>query len=45
MNHLNAEERNLEIIQFDIFKKENGGDLRKNEKSPKLVFERKLLSF
>jgi hypothetical protein len=33
MNHLNSEERNLEIIQSDIFRNEQEGDLRKNEKS------------
>jgi hypothetical protein len=34
MNHLNSEERNLEIIQLDIFKIEQGGVLQKMEKSP-----------
>jgi len=34
MNHLNSEERNIEIIQLDIFKIEQGGVLQKMEKSP-----------
>src|SRR5690606_2909421 len=34
MNHLTSGERNLEIIQLDFFKNEQGGVLRKNEKSP-----------
>lgn len=33
-NCLAAEERNLEIIQLDIFKSEQGGVLRNKEKSP-----------
>jgi hypothetical protein len=33
-NWLNAEERNLEIVQLDIFKIEQGGVLREKEKAP-----------
>ncbi|MHA7129282.1 hypothetical protein [Algoriphagus namhaensis] len=33
-NFLIAKKRNLDIIQLDIFKSEQGGVLRKKEKSP-----------
>lgn len=33
-NFLAAEERNLEIVQLDIFKSEQGGVLKIKEKSP-----------
>ena len=32
--YLNEEQRNLEIVQLDIFKIEQGGVLREKEKSP-----------